>query len=59
MVLESLGLDKLKGKKVKLDEVHSRSYEHRISEETKLKLKSFYEPYNNKLFQLINKKYNW
>jgi hypothetical protein len=39
---------------------HSSEYKgKRIEEKVKKRLKEFYKPYNEKLFELINKQYNW
>ena len=58
-VLGKLGLNSLNLKSNNLKPVHSRNYESPINEATKLKLKEFYEPYNNQLFKLINQQFEW
>ncbi|HRN40607.1 MAG TPA: sulfotransferase [Vicingus sp.] len=43
----------------KLEDKHKREYQNKMSPEIRENLKIFYEPYNQKLFSLINKTYNW
>lgn len=39
--------------------VHNRTYEKKINSRTKEKLEQFYKPYNEKLFELIDQRFNW
>ncbi len=43
----------------KLNDAHVREYKHKLAQETREQLVPFFEPYNEKLFALINKKINW
>lgn len=45
--------------KEELADTHIREYKHQMSEETRMKLVEFYAPFNEKLFALINKRYDW
>jgi len=38
---------------------NKRSYHEKMSDLTRGELRKFYEPYNQKLFKLINREYNW
>lgn len=58
-VLLSVSLSKLDIEEDQLKSVHSRSYDDPISKETSIKLKEFYKPHNKKLFNLINRKFDW
>ena len=43
----------------KLNDAHVRGYTQKLAQETREKLLLFFEPHNEKLFALINKKINW
>ena len=43
----------------KLNDAHVRGYNKKLAQETREKLLLFFEPHNEKLFALINKKINW
>ena len=43
----------------KLKDAHIRGYSQKLAQETREQLISFFEPYNEKLFTLINKQINW
>jgi hypothetical protein len=58
-VLEAVGLSPLTVAPNDLKSVHSRSYENPMSKFTEDKLKVFYKPHNERLFNLINQKFNW
>jgi hypothetical protein len=58
-ILEKSFLDPLRIDTTNLKPVHSRVYESFINDETEEKLKDFYKPYNEELFQLINQKFDW
>lgn len=42
-----------------LKDTHIREYKQKMSPETRIRLLEFYQPYNEKLFKLINKSINW
>lgn len=58
-VIEFIGLSPFKNDKLKLKEVHSRDYESPISATTNKRLRDFYKPHNERLFKLINQKFDW
>ena len=58
-VLEAVGLSPLTVAPNDLKSVHSRSYKNPMSKFTEDKLKVFYKPHNERLFNLINQKFDW
>lgn len=42
-----------------LKDTHVREYKHKMSPETRIRLLEFFQPHNEKLFNLINKSINW
>lgn len=42
-----------------LNDTHVREYKHKMSAETRIRLLEFFQPHNEKLFNLINKSINW
>jgi hypothetical protein len=58
-VLDKLSLEHLKIDISTLKPVHSRKYESSIDNNVKEKLSEFYKPYNDKLFELIDQKFDW
>jgi len=58
-VLETVGLSPLTIAPNDLKSVHSRSYENPMSKFTEDKLEVFYKPHNERLFNLINQKFDW
>lgn len=44
---------------VDLTDKHERKYQNKMDNGLMLRLKSFYKPYNEELFSLINKRYDW
>lgn len=58
-ILDDLGLNHLNIESQKLKLIHSRDYETKINPETEKRLRNFYKPYNEELFKLINKKFDW
>lgn len=59
LILKQAGLKKLEVSEEDLKKVHSRTYNSPINKETELKLKAFYKPYNEQLFELIGKRFDW
>lgn len=57
-LLDFLSLENLVSTE-KLEDKHRREYQNKMSPEIREKLKIFYEPYNQKLFSLIDKQYVW
>lgn len=58
-VLSFLKISEISFQDNDLKDVHSRKYDLPIDSEIQKKLKSFYKPHNENLFELINKKFNW
>ncbi|MGO1752175.1 MAG: sulfotransferase domain-containing protein [Psychroflexus sp.] len=58
-ILSDLGLSGLDLKDEHLKSVHSRKYSSTMSDHAKQKLKVFYKPHNEKLYSLINQKFDW
>jgi hypothetical protein len=59
LVLNAVGLSNLKLEKNQLKPVHSRTYNSTITSTAKETLKAFYKPHNDRLFNLIDQKFNW
>lgn len=58
-IFNALGLQTFEESKYKLEQIHAREYNSKIDKETKKKLKEFYKPHNENLFQLINQRFDW
>lgn len=58
-VLHFLEIEHFEWSQFKLKEYNKRNYISKISEESEEMLKMFYEPHNLKLFNILNKKFNW
>lgn len=59
LVTDFINVSRFNFHELELNENNIRNYQEPISEETKNLLVNFYKPYNEKLFQLIGKKYDW
>ncbi|WP_179351883.1 sulfotransferase domain-containing protein [Winogradskyella vidalii] len=58
-ILNALGLSGLQIKDDQLKDVHTRTYENSIKDDNQKRLIDFYKPYNEKLFKLINQRFDW
>lgn len=58
-ILKSVGLNNLILEDSHLKPIHSRKYDSFISDTTQKRLNNFYEPHNERLFNLINQKFEW
>jgi hypothetical protein len=58
-VLNNFGMSNLEIDFANLKSINKRKYDKSISKLTEDRLKAFYKPHNERLFNLINQKFNW